>query len=170
MKRLLIVITAILIGCATASAQQKGDKYFGGMAGIIMEASDGGFGIGFAIEPEFGGFVADNCKLGASIGYSFSSGMHILTATPNFAYYVRLCDGMYYTPGIEAGFVMAISGGAYPGLGVALNLFAVEFRPTKHFGFTASLASLNFTVLAKAGVAATANIGVNPTIGVKYYF
>lgn len=170
MKKFFIIITAILVGCTVASAQQKGDKYFGGMAGIIMEASDGGFGLGFAVQPEFGGFVADNCKLGASIGYSLTNGMHILTVAPNFAYYVRLCDGMYYTPGIDAGFVMAISEGAYPGLGVTLNMFSLEFRPTKHFGFTANLASLNFFVLANAGSAATFNLGVNPTVGVKYYF
>jgi hypothetical protein len=170
MKRLFIILSTILLSCTVASAQQKGDKYFGGMAGIIMEASDGGFGLGFAVQPEFGGFVADNCKLGASIGYSLTNGMHILTVAPNFAYYVRLCDGMYYTPGIEAGFVMAISGGAYPGLGVTLNMFSLEFRPTKHFGFTANLASLNFFVLANAGRAATFNLGVNPTVGVKYYF
>ena len=170
MKRLFIILSTILLGCTVASAQQKGDKYFGGMAGIIMEASDGGFGLGFAVQPEFGGFVADNCKLGASIGYSLTNGMHILTVAPNFAYYVRLCDGMYYTPGIDAGFVMAISEGAYPGLGVTLNMFSLEFRPTKHFGFTANLASLNFFVLANAGRAATFNLGVNPTVGVKYYF
>jgi hypothetical protein len=170
MKRLFIILSTILLSCTVASAQQKGDKYFGGTAGVVMEASDGGFGLGFAVQPEFGGFVADNCKLGASIGYSLTNGMHILTVAPNFAYYVRLCDGMYYTPGIEAGFVMAISGGAYPGLGVTLNMFSLEFRPTKHFGFTANLASLNFFVLANAGRAATFNLGVNPTVGVKYYF
>jgi hypothetical protein len=65
---------------------------------------------------------------------------------------------------------MAISGGAHPGLGVGLHLFSMEFRPTKHFGFTANLASLNFVALANAGTALNIDLGLNPTFGVKYYF
>ena len=56
------------------------------------------------------------------------------------------------------------------GVGVGLQLFSMEFRPTKHFGFTANLASLNFVALASAGSALTFNLGVNPTVGFKYYF
>lgn len=170
MKRLLIVAAALLLGCSAASAQSKGDIYLGGMTGVAIQAGDGGVGAGFTIQPEFGGFVADRCKLGISIGYAVSGGIHSLTACPNFSYYVRLCDNVYYTPGIEAGFAMAISGGAHPGLGVGLHLFSMEFRPTKHFGFTANLASLNFVALANAGSALNFDLGLNPTFGVKYYF
>ena len=170
MKRLLIAAALLIMGIGAASAQQKGDKYFGGMAGFAIQAGDGGVGAGVMLQPEFGGFVADKCRLGVSIGYAISGGIHSLTACPNFAYYVRLCDNVYYTPGIEAGFAMAISGGAYPGLGVGLHLFSMEFRPTKHFGFTANLASLNFVALASAGSTLQFNLGVNPTVGFKYYF
>ena len=169
MKRFLLTLAAVILTCSAVSAQQKGDKYFGGMAGIAIQAGNG-VGAGLVLQPEFGGFVADKCRLGVSVGYALSGGIHTLTVCPNFAYYVRLCDGMYYTPGIEAGFVMAISGGAYPGFGVGLNLFALEFRPTKHFGFTASLASLNLIALKSAGSTLNFNLGVNPTIGLKYYF
>ena len=171
MKRLLFAAIAIILGSTAANAQNKGDKYFGGTAGITIQAGSGGVGAGFAIQPEFGGFIADKCRLGLSVGYAISGGTHSLTACPNFAYYVRLCDGMYYTPCLEAGFAMAlVGGGAYPGLGVGLHMFSLEFRPTKHFGLTANLATLNFIALASSGSAFTFNLGVNPTIGIKYYF
>lgn len=169
MKRFFIVVVAILLGCSVVSAQQKGDKYFGGMTGIAIQAGDG-VGAGFIIQPEFGGFVADKCKLGISAGYAISGGIHTFTLTPNFSYYIRLCDNVYYTPGIEAGFAMAAAGGAVAaGVGVGLQLFSMEFRPTKHFGFTANLVSLNFVGMEGAA-AINFDLGVNPTVGLKYYF
>ncbi len=169
MKRFFIVVVAILLGCSVVSAQQKGDKYFGGMAGIAIQAGDG-VGAGFIIQPEFGGFVADKCKLGISAGYAISGGMHTFTLTPNFSYYIRLCDNVYYTPGIEAGLAMAAARGAVAaGVGVGLQLFSMEFRPTKHFGFTANLVSLNFVGM-EGSAAINFDLGVNPTVGLKYYF
>lgn len=171
MKRFFIAVAALLFGCSTLSAQQKGDMYFGGMTGVVVQATTSGggsVGAGFTIQPKFGVFVADKCKLGVSVGYAISGGVHTFTAAPNFAYYVRLCDGLYYTPGIEAGFVMAASGGVAAGVGVGLQMFSLEFRPTKHFGFTANLASLNFVALSTA--AFSFDLGANPTVGIKYYF
>ena len=169
MKRFFIVAVAILLGCSVVSAQKKGDKYFGGMAGIAIQAGDG-VGAGFIIQPEFGGFVADKCKLGISAGYAISGGIHTFTLTPNFSYYVRLCDNVYYTPGIEAGFAMAAARGAVAaGVGVGLQLFSMEFRPTKHFGFTANLVSLNFVGM-EGSAAINFDLGVNPTVGLRYYF
>ena len=169
MKRFFIVVVAILLGCSVVSAQQKGDKYFGGMTGIAIQAGDG-VGAGFIIQPEFGGFVADKCKLGISAGYAISGGIHTFTLTPNFSYYIRLCDNVYYTPGIEAGFAMAAAYGAVAaGVGVGLQLFSMEFRPTKHFGFTANLVSLNFVGM-EGSAAINFDLGVNPTVGLKYYF
>ena len=169
MKRFFIVVVAILLGCSVVSAQQKGDKYFGGMTGIAIQAGDG-VGAGFIIQPEFGGFVADKCKLGISAGYAISGGIHTFTLTPNFSYYVRLCDNVYYTPGIEAGFAMAAARGAVAaGVGVGLQLFSMEFRPTKHFGFTTNLVSLNFVGM-EGSAAINFDLGVNPTVGLRYYF
>ena len=169
MKRFFIVVVAILLGCSVVSAQQKGDKYFGGMTGIAIQAGDG-VGAGFIIQPEFGGFVADKCKLGISAGYAISGGIHTFTLTPNFSYYVRLCDNVYYTPGIEAGFAMAAARGAVAaGVGVGLQLFSMEFRPTKHFGFTANLVSLNFVAI-EGSASFNFDLGVNPTVGLRYYF
>ena len=169
MKRFFIVVVAILLGCSVVSAQQKGDKYFGGMTGIAIQAGDG-VGAGFIIQPEFGGFVADKCKLGISAGYAISGGIHTFTLTPNFSYYVRLCDNVYYTPGIEAGFAMAAAGGAVAaGVGVGLQLFSMEFRPTKHFCLTANLVSLHFVGM-EGSAPINFDLGVNPTVGLRYYF
>ena len=168
MKRLLIAAALLILGCSVASAQQKGDKYFGGTAGFAIQAGDG-VGAALGIQPEFGEFVADNWRLGVSVSYTLN-GLHMFTLAPNFAYYARLCDGLYYTPGLEAGLVVAASGGVYPGVGVTLHMFSLEFRPTEHFGFTANLASLNFVAIANAGSALSFNLGVNPTVGFKYYF
>ena len=78
MKRLLIAAALLIMGIGAASAQQKGDKYFGGMAGLAIQAGDG-VGAALAIQPEFGGFVADNWRLGISVGYTLN-GLHMFTA------------------------------------------------------------------------------------------
>ena len=104
MKRFIFVVAAIVLGCSAVSAQQKGDVYFGGMTGITIQTTTAGGGetaAGFAIQPEFGGFVAKNCKLGISAGYAISGGIHTFTLTPNFSYYVRLCDNVYYTQALR---------------------------------------------------------------------
>ena len=91
MKRFFIAVVAIVLGCSAVSAQQKGDIYFGGMTGItIQSASGNGVGAGFIIQPEFGGFVADKCKLGISAGYAISGGLHSFTLTPTSAATARL--------------------------------------------------------------------------------
>ena len=65
---------------------------------------------------------------------------------------------------------MAAAGGATAaGIGVGLQLFTMEFRPTKHFGLTANLVSLNFVAL-EGSAAFNFDLGANPTVGVRYYF
>ena len=171
MKRFFIFVVAIVLGCSVVSAQKKGDMYFGGMTGIAIQKTSGSsVGAGFIIQPEFGGFVADKCKLGISAGYAISGGIHTFTLTPNFSYYVRLCDNVYYTPGIEAGLAVAAADGvSAAGVGIGLQLFTMEFRPTKHFGFTANLVSLNFVAM-KGASSFNFDMGVNPTFGVRNYF
>ena len=171
MKRLFIVITTILLGCSVASAQQKEEMVIGGTIGTAIEASDGElYSVGFAFQPEFGYFFADNCKVGGSVGYALSNGISVLTLAPSFSYYARLCEGMYYTPSIDAGLIMAVGDGSiYPGLGLSLNLLSIEFRPTKHFGFNVNLASINFNVLSISSIVGF-KFGMNPTVGIRYYF
>lgn len=178
MKKLLVVLIAMLCCSATTFAQNKGDMYFGGYAGISIQAvgagGDAAVGAALAIQPEFGYFVADRLKIGASLGYGISAGAHSLTVCPNISYYLPLCDGLYYAPGLELGYALgAEEGFTMSGFGLAAHFFTLEFRPSEHFGFSANLLSLNFVSLTKYGITANAasfDIGVNPTIGFKYYF
>lgn len=178
MKKLLIILVALLCCSATTFAQNKGDKYLGGYAGMVFQGAgiDGETATvaSLAIQPEFGYFVADRLKIGVSLGYGISASTHSLTVCPNISYYLPLCDGLYYAPGIEFGFALAAEDGiTLPGVGFAAHFFTLEFRPSEHFGFSANLLSLNVVSLSKWGVTASVanfNIGVNPTIGFKYYF
>lgn len=178
MKKLLVILVAIVACSTSALAQEKGDMYVGGYTGVAIQSvgveGESVAEAAFAIQPEFGYFVADRLKVGASIGYGVSSGTHSFTIAPNVAYYVRMCDGLYYTPGLELGFAMAAMDElSLPGFAMALHLFTLEFRPTEHFGFSANLLSLDFAALSKNGITASTvdfTLGVSPTVGFKYYF
>ena len=166
MKRFLIAVAAIILGCTAASALVKGDKYFGGNLGFTISTSSS---VGVAIQPEFGYFGANNWKIGVDASYTYQ-GIHAFTLMPNFAYYVNLCDGLYYTPGISLGLALYAGGGVALGFASTLNLFSLEFRPTPRFGFTANIVSFKLGVAEGGGVALGGHLGVNPTVGFKYYF
>lgn len=178
MKKFLVIAVALMLCTSAAFAQNKGDKYIGDYAGVALQnvSIDGesATGVGFAIRPEFGYFVADRLKIGASIGYAIESGTNALTIMPNISYYARLCDGLYFTPGVELGLAVGFAEGyTLPGFGVSANLGTLEFRPTEHFGFSANLFSLNFVVISMADITGSmvnVNLGVTPSVGFKYYF
>ena len=100
MKKLLFPVLALMLCIPPLSAQNKGDKYVGGIIGItttsisIDGSSASQTTFGFA--PEFGYFASDRLRVGGSIGYQLISSdgetTHGLTAGPSLAYYVRLCD------------------------------------------------------------------------------
>jgi hypothetical protein len=178
MKKFLVIAVALMLCTSAAFAQNKGDKYIGSYAGVALQnvSIDGesATGVSFAIQPEFGYFVADRLKIGASIGYAIESGTNALTIMPNISYYARLCDGLYYTPGVELGLALGFAEGyTLPGFGVSANLGTLEFRPTEHFGFSANLFSLTFVVMSMEGITGSTvnvNLGVTPSVGFKYYF
>ena len=183
MKKFLICIVAL---CAVfnLSAQNKGEKYVGGNLGIattsLIVDGESASAIKFAIAPEFGYFVADKFKVGVSLGYGVESGTHTLEIIPNIQYYARICDGLYYTPGLGFGFVAGFSEGlAMPGFGLSLSLGSFEFRPTPKFGLSVGLLSLSYVYMTykddyygfkvnTSGV--NFNLGINPSVGLKYYF
>ncbi len=166
----------------TLYAQNKGDVFVGGIAGVGTstnfingESSSTITNVNAAIE--LGYFVADKLKIGAEIGYALSAGdtdVHALMIGPNMTYYAKLAEKLYYTPSIFVGFALGIADGiSMPGIGVGLNLFGLEFRPTRRFGFTASLASINYVALFEEEITSSTlgiNIGINPSVGFKYYF
>jgi hypothetical protein len=183
MKKLLLSIVA-LCSVATLSAQVKGDKFIGGSLGIsttsLISSGESITGIGFNIAPEFGYFVADKLKVGAEISYGIEDSIHSIQILPNLAYYVRLCEGLYYTPELALGFVTSISDGiAMPGFGVGLSIGSFEFRPVKNFGMSVNLLSFsymymsykdNYTNLRYGVSGVNFSLGVSPSIGLKYYF
>lgn len=188
MKKICICLLAILSTSAIcASAQTKGDMFVGGNLGIsttsLIIEGESSTGLNFNIAPEFGYFVADNLKIGASISYGIESAdyaTHTLSVLPNIAYYVKVCNNFYYTPGLELGFAAGFSEDiSMPGFGLGVNLGSFELRPTEKFGISINLLSLSYVVLTyndkDYGVrfntnAVNFNLGISPSIGVKCYF
>lgn len=184
MKKIIISLLAI-ISVTTISAQNKGEMYAGGSLGIgtssLISEGESATSVSFNIAPEFGYFVANNFKIGASISYGLESGnpsTHTLQIMPNMAYYARICDKFYYTPGLQLGFVCGISDGvSMPGFGVGLSLGSFEFRPTQKFALSVSLLSFEYVVMTyryedfkfnMSGV--NFRLGTTPSVGIKYYF
>lgn len=151
---------------------------------------------------EFGWFFADNWKLGVNIQYALDSNPYeknngkwlrqntnLVFAGPQLAYYLRICDGFFYTPQIAAfGLLGTTKTEAQRsteikdvfGYGFELAPGAFEFRPTSHFAFSVSFLSLGYThTKMKANGqydhdiktdSITYNLALQPSIGLRYYF
>ena len=186
MKKLTICLMAILAtSIFSISAQTKGEMYVGGSVGLgttsVISGSNSATGVSFNIAPEFGYFVIDNLKVGASVSYGVESGSpatHTISVMPNLAYYVRLCDKFYYTPGLSVGFVCGISEGiSMPGFGLGLSLGSFEFRPIEKLGVSFNVLSFEYALLTYRSDYGNVNmngidfrLGATPSIGLKYYF
>jgi hypothetical protein len=185
MRKIIITLLAVITVTAVSSAQQKGDKYVGGALGVgttsLIVGGESATGVSFGIAPEFGYFVADKFKIGGSIAYTVEMGdvaTHTFQVMPSIAYYVELCKNLYYTPGVQLGFALGSSDGlTMPGFGVGLSLGSFEFRPTPKFGFEVNLLSFSYVLLTYNddymrfnSNAVVFNLGLNPSVGLKYYF
>lgn len=185
MRKIIITLLAVITVTAVSSAQQKGDMYVGGALGVgttsLIVGGESSTGVSFGIAPTFGYFVADKFKIGGSVAYNVEVGdsaSHAIQVMPNIAYYVELCKNFYYTPGLELGFVCGVTEGiTMPGFGVGLSLGSFEFRPTPKFGFEVNLLSFSYVLLTynddymrfnSNGV--VFDLGLNPSVGLKYYF
>lgn len=184
MKKVILTLLAI-ISVTTLSAQKKGEMYVGGSIGIgtssLISEGESITSATFNIAPEYGYFAANNFKVGAYISYGLESGdpsMHTIQIMPNMAYYVRICDKFYYTPGLAFGFVCGVSEGvSMPGFGVGLSLGSFEFRPTQRFALSVSLLSFDYVLMTyryddfKLNMSAVNfRLGTTPSVGIKYYF
>ena len=179
MKRIFLALSTVLT-LTVSHAQEKGAMYVGGNLGINVQStsvsgnSTSSQGIAFA--PEFGYFVANKLKLGASIGYGYTSGSssHALTIMPNLNYYVSLCDNIFYTPGIEMGLCYTSSRGyGCTGFGIGLQLFSLEIKPRPNLGIAMNLISFSYIGLSDNGEPVNSvsfDLSYNPSIGVRFYF
>lgn len=184
MKKLLFCTLAAIVLFQVVSAQSKGEKYIGGIVGVSMTSLniDGGnvTTTGVGIAPKFGCFVLDRLHISGSLAYNLASTegttTHSLTIGPSVAYYVKLCDRLYYTP--EAGVNFAFSSvEATNGYGVTagLALGAFEFRPSSRWGMSLNLVSLEYSYLSYSDLGVSGNaisfrLGISPSFGFKYYF
>lgn len=180
MKKFLVIAVALMLCTSAAFAQNKGDKYIGGYIGVnhqnvsIDSASANDTSFGFHLE--YGEFIANRVLLGANVGYAYDSETNAYTVTIGGAYYVPLCEKLYYTPGIGFGAAFGTSASiseVASGFGVSASLFSLEFKPTQHFSISASIVSLDYIWLTYGGYAINTlnfNFGLNPTVGFKYYF
>ena len=126
MKR-IILLSILLCGTLSLSAQNKGDKYLAGSFGLSFgnqeqELSNGAvstttsqpLSTSFNLMGELGYFIADNLRVGLALGVPFNSspsnqtddGTWLKTNTlgfqinPSIAYYVKMAENLYYTPEI----------------------------------------------------------------------
>lgn len=182
-KFIALTIILLTVGTCSLSAQNKGDMNIGGMLGAGISStfihglnSSTTSTMNASATLDFGYFVANRLKLGIDANYAFSAGdgnIHAVVIGPNITYYARLAENLYYTPSFAVSFALGASAGeTIPGFGIGLNLFGLEFRPTEHLGITTSIASISYVELFDFISTSTLgiDIGVNPTIGFKYYF
>ena len=184
MKKLICCALFALATCPIVSAQNKGDMYVGGILGIStssFSADDTSTSnTSFQITPEFGYFVRDNLRIGGLLGYSIAPlngrTSHTVTIGPNVAYYVKLCDRIYYVPEIGLGFAYAsFVGSSGVGLASEFKFGAFEYRHSEKWSLSLNLMSLDYTTLSFSGENATSNdvafqLGISPTVGIKFYF
>jgi hypothetical protein len=180
MKKFLVIVVAMVLCSSAAFAQQKGDKYIGGAVGVNLQSikieSDSATDFSFGVNLEYAEFLANRFKVGVGFGYARTSGVHVLDVSANVAYYVPLCEKLYYTPsvGISAlcGIADSVPETGY-GVGFSASLFSLEFMPKEHFSISLNLVSLDyiwFRYYDYSFDALNFNFGLNPTVGFKYYF
>lgn len=169
-KKILFVLILCLSTVFTTFAQEKGDMSAGGSVGIGFATVDNMFSFQFQIAPEFNYFVANRCELGVSVNYAINSFM----VMPQFHYFVKLTDGLYYTPGVALGGGFLIDNKVVAGaFGVQLDLFRLEFKPTQKLGFTFNACNFSYVAIPNAYYGINMfGFGLNTgsTLGVKFYF
>jgi hypothetical protein len=168
MKKFLFVLAVVFGLSATAMAQQKGDKFIvGAISATTVNAAT--FNLGVAIEG--GGFVADRWALSGTASYGLlNRDDHMLVVAPQVAYYVRLADKFYYTPSLTVGGIFTSTDGYNTG-GLASKIapFAVEFRPTKHFGLGVNMFSFTYYLIEGQSVFSL-NLLSDVSVSFRYYF
>ena len=178
MKKILLSFALIIGMAVSASAQEAGEQTLGVSLGYQTskttiklkldnesEKTSVPGANNFGIALDYGYFVIDNLRVGASIGYGLDASIedesiHSLKIMPNVSYYIRLADNFYYTPNLSLGFAMDVQhyqeeihnvtiseNESMYGFGAELQPLAIEFRPSPRFAMSVSLCSLQYTTL-----------------------
>ena len=204
MKKITILMLLMMMsGINVLLAQSKGDMYVGTLLGFGMSKhsekdgsnkSEGKPYFRFELDPGFHYFIADNFRIGAQMCFGLESQKQnndtkytnsSFAIGPVFAYYFEIANNFYFTP--EIGFYFAHSKNTYKvgnnsteskanGFVFQLLPAMLEFRPTNHFGFSASLFAIELTHMkSKDNPDHKSNdfgmaLGISPRIGLKYYF
>ncbi len=173
-------MVAVLFVGQMAIAQQKGDKSAVVALGVNTTSVlgyDGITSVGVNTGVEIGGFVADRFRIGANVVYSLTHAgetAHSIEVGPNFSYYVRICDHLYYTPTLSfsIGYINLYRLDEL-GFGVGLKLAAFEFKPKSNIGLSFAPLAINYVLLSDGdGALHTLNfeLSMTPTLGVNFYF
>jgi len=203
MKKITIVMLLVMLGgINTLFAQSQGDMYVGTMLGMYVSKHSDKVGdnksedkpyVKLEIDPGFHYFVADNFRIGIQTKLGLETQKYdndrkytnsAFWAGAVAAYYFEIADKLYFTP--EVGFYFAHSKhtdkvgnnsteSKANGFVFQLLPAMLEFRPTTHFGFSASVLGLELTHMKGKDSNVKSNdfafaLGLAPQIGFKYYF
>ncbi len=205
MKKLLIATLLVMLSGATSLfAQSQGDMYVGTLAGVNVSKSSWKDSNGtkhendpqtiLLVAPGFHYFVADNFRVGLQFELSETMSKNkdtdvkhrdgIFAVGGVFAYYFQISDNFYITPEFGMYFVHENDKTKYSnttvsdkanGFSMPINVAQVEFRPTDHLGFSASILSFRINHMKPKDGNDKYNhfefdTCLNPVIGFKYYF
>jgi len=191
MKKAILAIAASLLIAAPSFAQLKGDKFVGGSLGLssnstkVGSASSVSSGVSYKVGADFGYFVIDHLALEIGLGYGYNAtsskiGQGAFVINPGFEYFVPIADKVYYVPGFEfeIGFGSAkdeIGTYKFNAYTPKFAIFALEFRPTPHFGFNVGLINLGYSIIKYKDSSTKTKVysydlNWSPSVTARYYF
>jgi len=199
MKKLTLIFTLILIFCVQRSyAQEQGNIAIGGMLGfsynkqVIDGEKEANPVITLEFEPTLYFFPIKNLCIGAHVNFATQKQkneddvelrINTLMSGISIGYYIQLAERFYLTP--EIGFAMIqgeyketkepyyINTEEFKGTAFQFMPLQFVFRPTKNFGLSAGIMNISVTKLKNNDLnTKTTNfsMGLNPTVGIFYYF
>jgi hypothetical protein len=203
MKKIAIVMLLVMLGGINVLfAQSKGDKCISYLFGIEVTkhsekvgstTNEGKPYVKMEFHPGFHYFLADNFRVGAQMTLRRESqkydsdGKYIkgtFLAGASTAYYMMLAEKYYFTPEIGLYYahtkIKDKSGNTTTeskanGFMLQMLPIMVEFRPTEHYGFSASIIAIEYSVLKAKdadlkGKDFAFAFNISPRIGMRYYF
>lgn len=175
MKRILLLALAMMVATVgSLSAQEKGDRFWGGQIGILVQTQTGDTShASFNVAPEAGYFVAQNFRIGGFLSYSSTlkgERTNLFTFGPRMAYYVRLVDKLYLAPEISFyGAFGATGGQSSAGVGVDVDVISLEYRISQRMGLSLKLVEAQYLYFGDKNHISLNMLG-STQIGFRCYF